>query len=135
MVRGVIKKAAIKVIHRCYDLFAEDASFDTPDPEVVVAMRKQYTEQKVAELLGPESLYLCGRTKHVCLFAGHYSRHVTDSMVAFRVFRHHMQTPPSQNLCMHWSSAGKQTSNQSHLLTSRHSIQSRSRSWRMLLSR
>lgn len=67
MVRGNIKKAAIKIIGDWYDLHPDEKSFGTLDPKAIAAMRKKFREQRVAELLGPESLYLCGRGRNVSL--------------------------------------------------------------------
>lgn len=69
----------MKVVDRAYNIHLMDQDSRTVDPKVAATKRKQYTEQKVSELLGAESLYLCGRTSQVSVHLDIASRYLISS--------------------------------------------------------
>lgn len=58
-----MKKAAIKIMNLWCSLQPDVKSFGTSDAKAIATLKKQHIEQRVGELLGPESLYLCGRSE------------------------------------------------------------------------
>ncbi len=60
ILRGKIKKAAVRVVDRAYGLHPSDSRFSASNSKDLRAEKREYIAQKVERLIGPSSPYLRG---------------------------------------------------------------------------